>query len=60
MSKELSKKYGLLTAIAMVAGVVIGSGIFFKTEVVLATTGGNAWIGIAALLFVGIVMIICA
>lgn len=60
MSKGLSKKYGLLTAIAMVAGVVIGSGIFFKTEVVLGATGGNAMIGIAALLFVGIVMIICA
>ena len=60
MQDKLSKKYGLLTAIAMVAGVVIGSGIFFKTEVVLAATGGNAWIGIAALLFVGIVMIVCA
>lgn len=60
MSHGLSKKYGLLTAIAMVAGVVIGSGIFFKTEVVLAATGGNALIGIAALLFVGIVMMICA
>lgn len=60
MDGELSKKYGLLTAIAMVAGVVIGSGIFFKTEVVLTASGGNALIGIAALLFVGAVMMICA
>lgn len=58
MNKDLSKKYGLPTAIAMVVGVVIGSGIFFKTESVLAITGGNALIGIAALLLVGIIMII--
>lgn len=58
--KELSKKYGFLTAVAMVVGVVIGSGIFFKTEAVLKASGGNALIGIAALVFVGIVMLICA
>ena len=60
MNRELSKKYGLPTAIAMVVGVVIGSGIFFKTESVLAVSGGNVGVGIAALLIVGAIMIICA
>lgn len=60
MKNELSKKYGLPTAIAMVVGVVIGSGIFFKTESVLSVSGGNAAIGIAALMIVGAIMLICA
>lgn len=29
MENVLQKKYGLLTAIAMVVGIVIGSGVFF-------------------------------
>ena len=29
MGNELKKKYGLLTAIAMVVGIVVGSGVFF-------------------------------
>ena len=60
MNHGLSKKYGLPTAIAMVVGVVIGSGIFFKTESVLSVSGGNVGVGIAALLIVGAIMIICA
>jgi len=32
----------------MVVGTVIGSGIFFRNEVILAATGGNIWIGVAA------------
>ena len=30
MESKLTKKYGLLTAISMVVGIVIGSGVFFK------------------------------
>ena len=60
MEGKLTKKYGLLMAIAMVVGVVIGSGIFFKTEAVLTASGGNAMIGIFALLIVGAIMIICS
>ena len=60
MEHGLSKKYGLFTAMAMVVGIVIGSGIFFKTETVLAASGGNAVIGILALLIVGAVMLMCA
>ncbi len=60
MENELKKKYGLLTAIAMVVGIVIGSGVFFKAETVLKATGGNMPIGIAAWIIVGIIMIICS
>jgi len=60
LDQNLTKKYGLLTAIAMVVGVVIGSGIFFKTEAVLAKSNGNAVIGILAIAIVGVIMIICA
>ena len=57
---QLKKKYGLPTAIAMVVGVVAGSGVFFKAEAVLTATGGDVRSGIAAWLMVGLVMIICA
>ena len=30
MGNDLQKKYGLPTAIALVVGIVIGSGVFFK------------------------------
>ena len=60
MENGLQKKYGLLTAIAMVVGIVIGSGVFFKAEKVLVATGGNLPQGILAWALGGIIMIICA
>jgi len=57
---KLEKKYGLLTAISMVVGIVIGSGVFFKAEKILKTTGGNLWQGILAWVIGGVVMIACA
>ena len=60
MKNELKKKYGLWTAIAMVIGIVIGSGVFFKAELILNKTGGNLPIGILAWLIGGLVMIFCA
>lgn len=56
----LEKKYGLTTAIAMVVGVVIGSGVFFKAEKVLEATGGNLPMGILAWISGGLIMVICA
>ena len=53
MESELKKKFGLFTAIAMVVGIVIGSGVFFKAEAVLKATGGNMPLGIAAWVIVG-------
>ncbi len=46
--KTLEKKYGLWTSIAMVVGVVIGSGIFFKADDVLALTNGNLLLALLA------------
>ena len=60
MDNQLEKRYGLLTAIAMVVGIVIGSGVFFKAEAVLKTTGGNMPLGILAWAIVGLIMIICS
>ncbi len=60
MENKLTKKYGLFTAICMVVGIVIGSGIFFKTEAVLSTTGGNVLTGVLGLLVVGAIMLICS
>jgi Amino acid transporters len=60
MEVKLEKKYGLFTAIAMVVGIVIGSGVFFKAEKVLKATGGNLTLGILAWVIGGIIMIACA
>ncbi|MDD2562014.1 MAG: amino acid permease [Eubacteriales bacterium] len=60
MKDQLQKRYGLPMAIAMVIGIVIGSGVFFKAETVLKATGGNVSTGILAWAIVGVVMIICA
>lgn len=57
---ELKKKYGLLTAICMVIGIVVGSGVFFKAEAILNHTGGNLKLGILAWIIGGVVMIISA
>lgn len=60
MNNKLERKFGLLTAICMVVGIVIGSGVFFKAQTVLEKTEGNMPLGIVAWLIGGIVMIICA
>lgn len=60
METKLEKRYGLITAIAMVIGIVIGSGVFFKAEKVLNATGGNLTLGILAWIIGGIIMISCA
>ncbi len=60
MSNQLKAKYGLVTAIAMVVGIVIGSGVFFKAEKILQATGGNLPLGILAWGIGGVIMMICA
>lgn len=60
MNEGLEKRYGLLTAIAMVVGIVIGSGVFFKAEKVLTATGGDLSLGILSWFLGGMVMVICA
>ncbi len=60
MSNELKKKFGLLTAICMVAGIVIGSGVFFKATPVFNNNGGSMIKSILTVLIVGALMTICA
>ena len=60
MSTKLERKYGLFTAICMVVGTVIGSGVFFKAQNVLEATGGNMPLGIAAWAITGLLMIVCS
>ena len=59
METKLTKKYGLITAICMVVGIVIGSGVFFKAQVILQKTGGNMPLGIIAWLIGGLIMLAC-
>ena len=58
--EKLNKKYGLFTAICMVVGIVIGSGIFFKAKDVLVAAGGNALYSILAWIISGLIMVIIA
>ncbi|MBR4304645.1 MAG: amino acid permease [Clostridia bacterium] len=57
--EKLTEKYGLVTAICMVVGTVIGSGVFFKAQNVLIATGGNMPLGIASWVITGLLMIVC-
>ena len=59
-NNHLEKRYGLFTAICMVVGIVIGSGVFFKAQDILNYVGGNMLLGILAWIIGGVVMIICA
>ena len=40
--QKLERKYGFWTATAMVVGIVIGSGVFFKADDVLVASGGGS------------------
>lgn len=57
---KLEKKYGLFTAICMVVGTVIGSGVFFKAQNILNLTEGNMTLGILAWIIGGLIMVACA
>ena len=59
MEKGLKKQYGLLMAICMVVGTVVGSGVFFKAQAVLQKTNGDMPMGIIAWIIGGAVMIFC-
>lgn len=60
MENKLTKKYGLFTAICMVVGIVIGSGVFFKAQDVLKETAGDALMGILAWVIGGAIMAVLA
>lgn len=54
---EIKKQYGIWTGIAMVVGIVIGSGVFLKAGGVLKLTGGNLKLSILAWFIGGLIMI---
>ena len=56
----MEKRYGLPTAIGMVIGIVIGSGVFIKGGKVLNLTNGNLVQRIAVVGIVGLICIICS
>ena len=58
MTNKLIRKYGLFTAICMVVGIVIGSGVFFKAQAILTKTGGDMPLAIAAWLIGGAIMVV--
>jgi basic amino acid/polyamine antiporter, APA family len=51
------RKYGLFTAITMITGIVIGSGIFFKADNVLGYTQGNVLLGIIVFIIAAIAIV---
>lgn len=59
MKNHLERKYGLFTAICMVVGIVIGSGVFFKAQTILQKTGGDMPLAILAWLIGGAIMLVC-
>ena len=59
MEQKLERKYGLFTAICMVAGIVIGSGVFFKAQTILQKTGGDMPLGVLAWIIGGAIMMVC-
>jgi len=58
--EKLQKKYGFWTATAMVVGIVIGSGVFFKADDVLAASGGSLPTALTAWLIGGGIMVVTA
>mgnify|MGYP002524572821 FL=1 len=60
MTQKIKRKFGLLTAICMVVGIVIGSGVFFKAQDVLERTNGNMVQGIVSWLIGAAAMLLCA
>lgn len=50
MKQKENREFGLLMAIAMIVGIVIGSGIFFKADDILMQTNGDVVMGCIVLI----------
>lgn len=55
--EKVKKQYGLWTGIAMVVGIVIGSGVFIKADDVLKQSGGDLKLSLLAWLVGGLIMV---
>ena len=58
MENSMQKRYGLFTAISMVVGIVIGSGIFLKATKVLANNNGDMGRSLLTVGIVGAIMLL--
>ena len=57
MKKNKHEKYSLLTAITMIVGTCIGSGIFFKSDNILMATQGSILLGVLLFILAAIAII---
>ena len=55
--EKVKKQYGLWTGMAMVVGIVIGSGVFLKAGGVLQLSGGDLRLSTLAWLIGGLIMV---
>lgn len=60
MDNRLEKRYDLKTAVSMVIGIVIGSGVFFKAVKVLSLTGGSMGHSLLVIGAVGLICVVCS
>lgn len=51
------KRYSLVTALCMIIGICIGSGIYFKADNVLIATGGSVVLGVAMFCIASMVIV---
>lgn len=58
--KELKKNLGVATAMAIVVGCVIGSGVFFKPQAIYTATGGAPGLGMIAWIITGLASVCAA
>ena len=59
VENKMERRYGLFTAICMVVGIIIGSGVFFKAQTILQKTQGDLMLGIIAWIIGGGIMLAC-
>ena len=57
---KMEKRYGFTTALSMVIGIVIGSGIFFKAVKVLKLTQGSMKDAMIVIAIVGCICMVCS
>ncbi len=54
MGNVQKRKFGFLTTISMIVGIVIGSGIFYRTDNIIKAVGGNVSMGVIAFVIGGV------
>ena len=57
-NKQMKKNMGVLTAISVVVGCVIGAGVFFKPYAIYQATGGAPGMGMLSWIVGGIISIL--